>query len=780
MKFLLSLLFALVFSIGMQAQSLPERWSLDELNHRMTIGDLPNDDFFNVDSIRTIYLEFASSNWFNTLTSYFNSGTELAATLTYNGVAYDQVGVSFKGATSYNQVNGDKKSFNIRMDSNIDGQTLEGYEVLNLNNCFDDASFLREFFYLYSIRHYVPAAKCSFVELVVNGEAWGLYPMVQQLDGVYTKQWFMSNDGVRWRADAPSGGGGGMGGGGGPNWGDGTAALNYLGSDTADYQSYYTLKHSGIENPWDKLVNTCDVLNNTSIANLPSELPNVLDVDRTLWFLACENAFADDDSYIMKGKMDYYAYWEYETGRITPLEYDGNSVLDQGALAWSPFYHADNANYPLLNKMLQVPEYRQRYIAHLRTIITDMIDPALAAQTIAEYGDMIDAHVEADTKKLYSYNQFTSGVTTLNTYLQTRRNNIMNNSEVNTTGASITDVVLITAAGNWMSPVANEEVSVTTQVISVDGIDHVWLYYSDELVGNFTKVQMLDDGNNDDGSASDGVYGAHIPGMPLGSLIRFYVEAIEANTAKTATYMPVGAEHDVYVYSVTVEWAESSDVVLNELMSDNSATAMDEASQYEDWIELYNNGTSAVDLSNYYITDNTLNLLKWQFPSGTTLGPDSYLILWADEDAADGAHHTNFKLSSSGETVTLINAAGQIADQISYGSVETDLGFARHPNGTGDFVAQQPTFNSNNNNVSVSELNTTSNIRLFPNPCADMLYAVADKKIQSAIIYDFSGRMVEQFGTSRSFDLSSYPQGIYTIRLSMQDGEVNTYRIVKR
>ncbi|MDD8027645.1 MAG: hypothetical protein PHI34_14175 [Acidobacteriota bacterium] len=43
-------------------------------------------------------------------------------------------------------------------------------------------------------------------------------------------------------------------------------------------------------------------------------------VDRALWFLACENVFDDEDSYIWKGGTDYYIYWEVETGRITIVQ----------------------------------------------------------------------------------------------------------------------------------------------------------------------------------------------------------------------------------------------------------------------------------------------------------------------------------------------------------------------------------------------------------------------------------------------------------------------------
>ena len=63
------------------------------------------------------------------------------------------------------------------------------------------------------------------------------------------------------------------------------------------------------------------------------------DVDATLWHLADEIIFSDDDSYINKGGMDYYVYYDKYNERILPIEYDGNTVF--GNPNWSPFYNED-------------------------------------------------------------------------------------------------------------------------------------------------------------------------------------------------------------------------------------------------------------------------------------------------------------------------------------------------------------------------------------------------------------------------------------------------------
>jgi hypothetical protein len=56
----------------------------------------------------------------------------------------------------------------------------------------------------------------------------------------------------------------------------------------------------------------------------------------------------------------------------------------------------------------------------------------------------------------------------------------------------------------------------------------------------------------------------------------------------------------------------------------------DNANEADPWIEIYNNGSDAVDLSPLYLSDNYFKLTQWQFPAGTVLGPHQFLIVWAD------------------------------------------------------------------------------------------------------------------------------------------------------
>ncbi|MCB0543047.1 MAG: CotH kinase family protein [Lewinellaceae bacterium] len=766
----LTLAFCIVLIPASYAQNLPSQMRISDDGHMLLTGDQAPGGLYDSSIIRAIYLDFSQPNYWNQLVGNYQSKTDLPATMTVDGEIYDSVGVRFKGQTSYSQTqNSQKKSFNISTDYAISGQKLMGYKTLNLNNCFQDPSFLREVFYQKQIRRHIPAAKSNYVQLFINGENWGLYPNVQQLNKDYLKEWFFSGDGINWRADRPDGSiGGGPGGGG---WGDGTAAINYLGADTAAYKPYYTLKSSGLDNPWDYLVAGCDALNNTPAAELPQVLPNFIDIDRTLWFLASEIAFSDDDSYVFKGKMDYYVYYEAETGRLTPLEYDGNSVMTGNLASWSAFYNANKVNYPLLNKILAVPIWRQRYLAHLRTILEEELNPAICNPMLDHYKAMIEPLVLADPKKLYSNTQFNNEVNALKTFINNRRNNLLGNAEVAQTAPVIQDANLYNLQGqSWEAPESGKQAYVTAQVSSGNGIFGVNLFFATGLVGNFTPLQMYDDGQHQDGASGDGLYGAVLPAQSAGTWVRFYIEAVAGNTARSVSYLPVGAEHDVFIYRVQSSLAPDVPVAINELMASNNTTVADEAGQYEDWIELFNKSDQGVDLSGFFLTDNAAIPDKWEIPQNTVIPANGYLVFWADEDGNDGDLHCNFKLSAGGELLQLRTPALELVDSMSFGPQVTDMGYARVPNGTGNFVIQAPTFNGNNDVTAVSGVTPGSTgFHLFPNPAGTVVYIRMEAAEQASrfVIRDLTGRAVlelEPTATLTEFSVSDWPKGVYTVQ----------------
>ncbi|MBN8683666.1 MAG: CotH kinase family protein [Chitinophagales bacterium] len=772
----------LIAATGLQAQSLPAELHFSENGRQLQAGGTPVTGFYALDEVHTLQLWFEQANYWTLLTQNYTAGIDVPATLIIDGDTLPaKVGVRFRGQTSYMGVqNSQKKSFNISLDYEDPEQDYEGYETFNLLNGFDDATFMREVVYHEYCRTHIPSVKTNFSRLYINGQDWGLYPNTQQLNGDFLKEWFPSNNGTLWRALKTTGTSGGPGGGGtGGPFGTGYCSLNYLNTlDSTEYKKYYTLKRTEQTEPWGALINVCDKIANTPIANWEEELNKIMDVDRSLWELAYENAFADDDGYINKGGMDYYLYYEPETGRLTLQEYDANSVMLTSHAQWSPFYNGTDTRFAFMYKVFQVPALRQRYLAHLRTIIRDNMqadDIALIDEIAAQIGPL----VQADPKKLYSYAQFTAGVTTLKSFMTTRRNYLLANAEVAAADPVFTSESRSVNGVAEALPKPDQSVQVSVTLAQTPAVQSVTLYYATGITGQFSKLNMYDDGQHNDGAANDGTWGAEIPAYPLETYVRYYFEAVAATTAQTRSYLPAGAEHDVFVYRVQAEVLSASVVAINEFMASNTNTVTDQDGEYEDWIELYNTSASSFDLSGWFLSDNPDNLQKYELPAGTSIAGNGYLIVWADEDGTQVGLHANFKLSASGEVVYLVDPSGAIAQEVSFGQQESDKSYSRIPNGTGNFVIKSATFNFNNEAMSPTNDPDDSSVivQIRPNPAkSSVLITSSDDSETRLQVFDLLGRPIfsNTFVKQTNLDIEAWPAGAYQVIVGSE-----TARLIK-
>ena len=766
MRQLVYIIIVLCTTVKVNAQSLPQEWTIND-DHTLAAGTTDNIGFYDISKLEEIRLYFKQANYWTLLTNNYKAKVEIPATLVYNGITYDSVGVRFKDQTSYQMANGQKKSFNISLDY-IHDDKINGYKTLNINNAFSDPSMIREVLYYALIKPHTEALKSNFIRLYINDTYWGLYNNTQQPNKDFIEEWYTDNDGINMRADTdtgtgmPGGGPGGM-------WGDGTAALNYLGTDTLKYQKYYTLKTSSVDNSWEKLIAVTYALNNYSGNQLKDTIINYINIDKVLWHLACEIAFGDDDSYVYKGKMDYYLYYDQVSNLWTTYDYDANSTFLSAHATWSPFYNETKVNYPLLNKLLAIPEFRQRYLAYMRTIINVSFG-ANATALIDQFATLIQPSVFEDTKKLSSNASFTTDIASIKNFLSTRKSYLLNNEEVKRVGVTPYAVSMQSDGLAWGKVGASSQVVISANYTGND-VKAVNAYILTNLNARYSKVSLNDVGANGDDTSGDGIFSALLPNQSVGTLVSFYIETIKNDAYNTATYFPAGAGHQMYFYNVEGSTTGATTVVINELMPSNSEIS-DEYNETDDWIELYNTSEKTVDLSGYFITDKQDNLQKFQFKPGTTIAPHGYLIVWADEDGSQGDLHTNFKLSAEGEIVVLSDSLGVILDSYTYADAQQNKTFARKPNGTGNFEVSDPTFGINNNTTSTSDhTEMADEWKIYPNPVPNTLTVEFNKPSADLCIYTIDGRLIfanTSLGPSTQVDVTEMPSGLYIVKLDDQ------------
>jgi hypothetical protein len=111
-----------------------------------------------------------------------------------------------------------------------------------------------------------------------------------------------------------------------------------------------------------------------------------------------------------------------------------------------------------------------------------------------------------------------------------------------------------------------------------------------------------------------------------------------------------------------------SQVLINEYSVSNLSTIMDNYQEYEDWIELYNAGSTSANIGGYFLSDDTASTTLWAFPAGTVIPSHGHLKIWASgrNEVSGGNYHTNFRLTQTKpdpDWIVLSDASGIILDQ---------------------------------------------------------------------------------------------------------------------
>lgn len=736
-------------------------------------------EFYDLNSIQTIEITFTQTNWDQLLdNAYATTGDYIMAQdVTINGESFDSVGVKYKGNSTY-QPNQTKNPWHIELDTYKDHK-YEAYTDIKLSNVAKDPSFLREVLSYQILRQYMDAPLSNYANVYVNGTLIGLYSNSESITKKFVNSRFYSKTNTFIKCNPPAGAG--------PQSND-FPNLVYLGQDNTDYYDAYEIKSDA---GWQELIDLCDTL-----ANHTDAIEDILDVDRALWMLAFNNVLVNLDSYSGRFAQNYYLYRD-DYGRFLPVVWDlnesfgrfsdtgsGNLQNTTAKQQMSHLLHANDADFPLIQKLLANPMYKRMYLAHCKTMLLENFDNDTYHTTGQTFQTLIDAAVQADGNKFFTYNNFldnltsdvgggggpgggaTPGITAL---MDGRNTYLLGQSDFTQTQPTISDINLSST-----TPIISETISITATITDENA---VYLGYRSALGAPFTRTEMFDDGAHNDGAANDGVYGADI--IISNAFTQYYIYAENNNIGK---FSPQRAEHEYYTITATISNPTVGDLVINEFMASNDATVADQDGEYDDWIELYNNSSTNIDLSGYFLSDNAGDLMKWEFPSGTSIDGNSYLIIWADDDENQQGLHASFKLSAAAESVFLVNAAGAIVDEVSYVNQTADISYGRYPNGIGNFQIMNPTFNGENTGTtSIENIEAQVVLKTFPNPAQNEITVSSDNELAIVSIYNLAGQKVlEEYPnlSETNINISQLANGMYFIKAVTKDDKVVTQKIV--
>ncbi len=162
-----------------------------------------------------------------------------------------------------------------------------------------------------------------------------------------------------------------------------------------------------------------------------------------------------------------------------------------------------------------------------------------------------------------------------------------------------------------------------------------------------------------------------------------------AGPVNSQPYEADNMHHKADLYLQSENLAEDSTektLVINELMAGNSNFITDAQGDSDDWIEIYNPGSQAINIAGMYLTDNISNPTKWQIPNSnpsiTTIFPQGFLLIWADAETTEGVLHADFKLSSDGEEIGLFESdGGTLIDSVTFSPLPDNISYGRLPDG---------------------------------------------------------------------------------------------------
>ena len=707
-------------------------------------------DLYDSSVVRTIELTFHQNDYWQQMTANWPNKIFVKADLRVGNVELKDVGVRFRGNSSYWGIGqSQKKPLEIATDEFVD-QKLWGYKTLNLNNNYVDPSFVREVVGYEILRKFTPAPKSNYVVIKINGQDWGPYINTQQVNKDFLREWFPSEDGNRYRGERPELATP-------PNY----TALNWLGTNIAEYQKGFELTSENSLNPWVDLLRAADVLNNTPSNLLTQEFPKVFDVDNALTVLALGNTMLWLDSYVGVACHNFYLYHDEWHDRLSIIPWDLNSCLGSyndfltvPLETLSPYYADDRIGNvrPLMTTLLAQPEYKQRFVAKLRRFKDELDWPLYLRGRIKRLQDMIEPAVIADPHRLYPIQTFRKNVTE---DVDLGPGFLIRSLEAITTGRFaylsqhpdiVKRAVLVSELAHApIAPTTNDSVTITCMAPNAAAVTLHW-----RQRGAYTESPMFDDGMHSDGSANDGRWGITLPAHRAGTRIEYWVSAETASGVFT-DWLNYGAGYKKP--SFEVEWARrATPILINEVMARNNRTIRDENNQFEDWIELVNTSDQAVDVSGMYLSDKLTDPRQWAIPANTSIAARGTLHIWADDDPGDGPLHANFKLDADGEEVVLLDATGTyLLDHVAFGLQQPDISLARLVDGGQPWVSfPVPT-------------------PLFPNqarPCGVRRYLALDPTSQRASL-DLNGMPTIGAAPTLAID-AAFPNGAVVVLVDGQ------------
>lgn len=391
-------------------------------------------------SIMNIEISADKEEWQNMLDNA-QSEEYISADVTINGTTIKNVGIRPKGNSSLSSIarddTTDRYSFKIKFDEYVDGQKWLGLDKIVLNSNYSDATSMKEYM-SYDIMSYigVDAPLFSYSDISVNGESWGFYLAVEDVDSSYLER-VKNGEGELYKPESMEMGNNmqneknqqnvaqikaepkeinGKNMPGNMSGADNGVALIYSDDNESSYSSIF-------DNAETKTTEEDHMRVIESIKNLNqgTDIETYVDVDSVLRYLAAHTVVVNLDSY--SGSMGHNYYLYENNGQISILPWDYNMSFGGFQSRNSsdvvnfpidtPVSGISLENRPLISKLLENPEYLERYHQYLKEIVDGYFANGMFEQKVNELNTLISEHIKNDPSAFYTYEEYQAAITEL-------------------------------------------------------------------------------------------------------------------------------------------------------------------------------------------------------------------------------------------------------------------------------------------------------------------------------------------------------------------------------
>lgn len=401
--------------------------------------------------------------------------------VTIDGETVQSVGIRAKGNTSLSSVKNygnNRYSFKIEFDHYQDGINYQGLDKLSLNNIIQDNTYMKDYLCYQLMQEFgVTSPLCSYIYLTVNGEDWGLYLAVEAVEDSFLERNYGNSDGELYKPDSISVGGGpgagddvempsdfdpsefdpsdfdpsdlpegtpdapdaqngqdGQGGGpgengGGPGGGMGSddVKLIYSDDDPDSYSNIFDNAKTDVTEADEKRL-----IQSLKKLNAGEEIDQVVNTEEVLRYFVVHNFVCNYDSYTGMMVHNYYLYEKDGQLSMIPWDYnlafggfqgggDGTSTINDPID--SPVSGGEVSERPMVAWIFQNETYTKQYHALYEKFV-QYIQSSDFQTEYARVVELISPYVEKDPTKFCTYDEFKTGVDTLQNFCQLRAESV--------------------------------------------------------------------------------------------------------------------------------------------------------------------------------------------------------------------------------------------------------------------------------------------------------------------------------------------------------------------